>query len=88
MVSYFREAILAASKTPDLDLGSVVDTEYGIGIVVGLSTPFNGLYLQPELSEVKVWYGTAHGISKFVSKTWFINEVNVCDGKVIEELIR
>ena len=37
-------------------LGERVKTVDGIGILIGVKTPFNGLYCRPEQIELTVWY--------------------------------
>ena len=58
-----REACRACRDFPKISLGQEVLTGKGIGIVVGLEMPTNGLYLSPLKSKVLVWFGVdrAHG---------------------------
>jgi hypothetical protein len=46
-----------ASEYPKFYLGQEVKTPNGLGIIINLSMPSNGLYICPERSTAVVWYG-------------------------------
>jgi len=63
-------------KLPKFYIGQEVLTECGVGLIVEISMPFNGLYLSPDLTIITVWYGTGSE-SGYVSKKFNINDLNI-----------
>jgi len=66
------------SNVPKLHLSQKVRTQHGIGIIVNLNIPFNGLYLSPERAEAVVWYGTEKnefGNNRWVSFTHKLQDI-------------
>lgn len=47
----------ACKALPKIYLGQEVETDKGVGIVIGLDMPSNGLYLSPHVASVVVWFG-------------------------------
>ena len=63
-------------------LGQLVETLHGIGIIVKLEMPFNGLYTSPQETSAVVWYGKGKGIkkkSKWISFTYNIQELHTVE---------
>ncbi len=54
-------------------LGQTVKTHEGIGIVVGLNMPTNGLYISPENSKCVVWFGTNN--TSWVQREMYLDEI-------------
>lgn len=70
------EALEQINDIPKFYLGQQVETEHGIGIIVSMNMPFNGLYIRPEVSECTVWYGMQDDRShRWVSSTHKLTEL-------------
>lgn len=54
-------------------LGNIVATKDGIGVVISVNTPFNGLYVSPDQAKITVWYGI-HNPSEYISCEYSLDE--------------
>jgi len=73
-----RDYVSAKKDIEDLPkfyLGQEVHTADGIGIIVSLSMPHNGLYPSPEKSDVVVWFSTDRA-KPWVSKEYKLREIS------------
>ena len=73
-------ALRQTAVMPRFFIGQEVKTEHGIGIIVAIEMPHNGLYLQPERAEAVVWYSTERAFKegiKWVSFTYKLTELSV-----------
>lgn len=63
--------------------GEQVKNFDGQGIVTSITTPFNGLYYEPEKTEIVVWYGTGPGKSQngWVSRKYDARAVSLANAK-------
>ncbi len=75
MKTDYEKQLEHVSTLPDFHLGQEVITPLGLGIIVELRMPFNGLYIEPERSEVTVWFSTADAKGGWVSKGFSLNEI-------------
>ena len=69
---------------PRFFIGQEVKTEHGIGIIVAIEMPHNGLYLQPERAEAVVWYSTERAFEesiKWVSFTYKLSELSAVENE-------
>lgn len=57
-------------------LGRQVSTTDGVGTAISVFTPFNGLYFEPEKSEITVWFGAVDNQNTFVSKKYHHSEID------------
>jgi hypothetical protein len=62
----------------EITLYSKVKTPDGIGTVVGLNClRVNGLYFDPNVTEVIVWYGTDNAANGFVQRTYDVDSISI-----------
>lgn len=55
-----------------------VKTEDGFGILVGISTPHNGLYVEFDNARATVWYGTDKNVyngARWISKEYSLEDL-------------
>mgnify|MGYP001565052076 CR=1 FL=1 len=75
MKTDYEQQLEHVSTLPEFHLGQEVSTPLGLGIIVELRMPFNGLYLEPERSEVTVWFSTADAKGGWVSRGFGLKEI-------------
>jgi len=51
-------------------VGRLVSTPDGVGVLVGIETPFNGAYVEPSRCSYIVWYGVDNAQNGFVSRRY------------------
>jgi hypothetical protein len=56
-----------------------VRTPDGIGVLISVSTPANGLFFSPDRAEVTVWYGVDNAQGGWVIRTYDISSVRDLD---------
>ena len=56
----------------------MVKTKDGIGLVIGIETPFNNFFVMANLAKVTVWYGSEKSFNdniKFTHQVYKISDV-------------
>ena len=81
-LSDYQKALHIVSVMPRFYLGQEVQTKDGKGIIVDLKMQWNGLYIEPNTSEVVVWYSTETAANRteggnWVSFTYKLTELSV-----------
>lgn len=77
-LSDYTRGLRQTAVIPRFFIGQEVKTKHGIGIIVAIEMPHNGLYLQPEKTEAVVWYGTEKAFeqgTKWVNFTYKLTEL-------------
>lgn len=67
---------------PSFSLGEEVKTKEGIGVIVSLRMPHNGLYLSPESAMAVVWFSTQKAVNEslnWVSSEMYLHEIQKID---------
>jgi hypothetical protein len=69
-------------------IGQEVMTEHGVGIIVRLEIPTNGLYICQEIAECTVWFGTEDSKDGWVKKSFNLTEIKGIDLilKIVSEM--
>lgn len=73
----YQKALDRVKDIPKIYLGQEVITPIGKGIVVKMKMDYNGLYIQPELSKVVVWFSCAESTNGWVNKEFNLSEIKV-----------
>jgi hypothetical protein len=74
----YKRALESFKEIPQHYLGEEVITPLGIGLIVQLDVPFNGLYVSPVCGEVVVWFSTERAVEegiKWVNHKFPINKI-------------
>jgi hypothetical protein len=58
------------AEVPKFALGQEVQTQDGVGIIVKLEMPSNGLHLSPERAAAVVWYSTGSSVKRVSGGKW------------------
>lgn len=62
-------------------IGSIINTPFGYGAIVGFDMPCNGLFYEPQNTNITIWYGTNNVFNPsfqsnpWVSKTFKVQEL-------------
>jgi len=72
----YKQQLEQVTKRPLFYLGQQVKTEDGIGIIVNLEYPFNGLYISFERGTCVVWFGMGCGD---IGNPWVSRSYNLID---------
>lgn len=83
-LSDYARSLRQTAVMPRFYIGQEVKTEHGIGIIVAIEMPHNGLYLQPERAEAVVWYSTERAFEegiKWVSFTYKLSELSAVENE-------
>lgn len=67
--------ILTDIKIPKYHIGQEVETDIGVGIIVSIEMPYNGLYISPERTMCVVWFSTEGAKGGFVNRQFKISEL-------------
>ncbi len=79
MKDYFEEVQEQLDIMPKFSYGEKVMTKYGVGIIVNIGMPFNGLYVQPVNTKITVWYSARSMDNRFISMSFRPNEISKID---------
>jgi hypothetical protein len=71
----FEQNCEKAKTIPQYFLGQQITTKEGRGIIVKLEMPTNGLYIEPERTQITVWYGCGNDSERWVQLTYSITEL-------------
>lgn len=52
-----------------------VQTPHGVGLLIGLDVPYNGLYVEPCRAQFTVWYSTDKSQSGWVSHAYYVTDI-------------
>jgi hypothetical protein len=83
-LSDYDYSLVQVSNMPRFFIGQEVKTKHGIGIIVAIEMPHNGLYLQPECAEAVVWYSTQRAFEqqiRWVSFTYKLSDLSPIENK-------
>lgn len=81
-LSDYTRSLRQTAVMPRFFIGQEVKTEHGIGIIVAIEMPHNGLYLQPERAEAVVWYSTERAFEEGrVSFTYKLSELSAVENE-------
>ena len=73
---YNKNIIERMKLVPKFNLGQLVKTPDGEGIIVNLHVEYNGLYISEETAKATVWYSTDEAKNGWVSKEYALKELN------------
>jgi len=73
--SDYENAKKITSELPKIYLGQEISTPLGLGLVINIKMPSNGLYLSPEKAECLVWFGTDNSKSGWVQYSYSLKEL-------------
>ena len=59
--SDYMRSLEQTTIMPRFYIGQEVKTPHGVGILVSIEMPHNGLYIEPNRAEAVVWYGSIYG---------------------------
>lgn len=68
----FENNLEKVKTMPQYYLGQQVTTKEGRGIIVKLEMPTNGLYIEPERTQITVWYGCGNDSEHWAQLTYSI----------------
>jgi len=71
----YNMALFRCKSVPSFRLGTQVLTPIGLGILVAMQIPFNGLYVEPEAAMCVVWFSTESAKGGFVSREFKLSEI-------------
>lgn len=74
---YNKKIIERMDLMPKFQLGQLVKTPDGEGIIVELKMVWNGLYISEETAKATIWYSTDEAQKGWVSNTYSLNELSV-----------
>jgi hypothetical protein len=81
-LSDYTRSLRQTAVMPRFFIGQEVKTEHGIGILVAIEMPHNGLCLQPEKAEAVVWYSKERAVEeKWVSFTYELSELSAVENE-------
>ncbi len=66
----YQKGLESVDGIPQFYLGQEVHTKDGTGIIVELKMRYNGLYIEPNNSEIIVWYSTDGAIPIGIGGKW------------------
>lgn len=61
-----------------LKLYQEVNTDCGVGIIVSIVTPYNGLYVEYDRAKVIVWFGNKKAIftgTQWISREYYLSQL-------------
>ena len=69
-------------------LGKHVQTPDGIGILISVDTPANGLYYEDQLAKLVVWYSVDGSQNGWVQRVYTIDDVKAVSSEEQKSLLR
>lgn len=75
----YQVALEHANKVPLFYIGQEVKTPIGIGIIVMLQIPYNGLHIMTDKATAVVWFGVETAKGGFSSKSFNLSEIDHTD---------
>jgi hypothetical protein len=66
----YQRGLESVNGIPQFYLGQEVHTKDGTGIIVELKMKHNGLYIEPDSSEIVIWYSTEGAVDRIEGGRW------------------